>query len=224
MIGYLNGEILENADGKILLGIGEKSKGRVGYVVSVPQSGDFSGLNVGQWIELYIYTHVREDAFDLYGFHSLADKELFLVLLNVNGIGPKSALGILSAVTSDSLIEAIIQEDQGFLVKIPGIGKKTAERMVVELKDSMRKKMESGKLVLKFKSKEKNAGADSLKSEWGMDMQKEIQILNDAKAALVGLGYRENEMSPLLKQVLENTQPRVSRAEDLIKMALRHLA
>src|SRR4051812_48617089 len=136
MIGYLYGEILENSEGKILIGVGDKANsGLVGYSVSVPQNSDYSSLTPGQKIAFHIYSHVREDAFDLYGFFSRLEKSLFLILLNVNGIGPKSGLGILSAAEPSRLIGAILEDDQAFLTHIPGIGKKTAERMVVELRD-----------------------------------------------------------------------------------------
>src|SRR5262245_1010741 len=108
MIGYLNGEIIELSEGRILLGIGDRhSTGVVGYAVSVPQSLSYSNYLVGKRIELFVYTHVREEALDLYGFASQFEKNLFLLLLSVNGIGPKSALSLLSRIEPDQLVDAI---------------------------------------------------------------------------------------------------------------------
>src|SRR5690606_11499818 len=99
MIGYLKGRILEHAHGKMLvvLGSGEAAEpGAAGYLVFVPQSLTYANLAPGQVVELFVHSHVREDAFDLFGFSTRGEKELFLCLLSVNGIGPKGALGILS--------------------------------------------------------------------------------------------------------------------------------
>src|SRR5690349_8047558 len=116
MIGYLQGEILEHGDGKMLVSVGEaKSFGAVGYSITVPQGKAYNTYSAGQKIELFVYTHVREEALDLYGFSSKYEKALFLTLLSVNGIGPKSALGILSSGDIDHLVQAILEGDQAFL-------------------------------------------------------------------------------------------------------------
>jgi Holliday junction DNA helicase RuvA len=225
MIGYLQGEVLDSSDGKTIVGIGEKNNGRVGYLVTVPQSAEYQAHIVGQSVELFIYSHVREDAFDLYGFNSRMEKNLFLTLLDVNGIGPKSAMGILSAVNPQSLIEAIINEDQAYLTRIPGIGKKTAERVMVELKDKVRKKVEAGEFPINSPSHSTSPTSTvgkSSSSTAGIARQ-ELELISDAKAALVGLGYRENDIYPLLRKILEESQPRFRKAEDLVKGALRHL-
>src|SRR6185436_13942980 len=108
MIGYLQGEILEHQDGKMIIGVGDrKTTGAVGYLVSVPQSAGYGGYLPGQKIELYVYTHVREESLDLYGFSTPFEKGLFLTLLGVNGIGPKSALGLISGVEATQLVDAI---------------------------------------------------------------------------------------------------------------------
>src|SRR5690349_763374 len=105
MIGYLNGEVLEHSDGKLLVTVGDRqTSGAVGYLVSVPQNPAYASLGPGQRTELFIYTHVREDALDLFGFQTSSEKNLFCVLLEVNGIGPKSALNILSKVGLQQLI------------------------------------------------------------------------------------------------------------------------
>jgi Holliday junction DNA helicase RuvA len=225
MIGYLQGEILEHADGKMLLGVGDKKAGGVvGYSVSVPHSAFYGKYIAGQIVELFVYTHVREEAFDLYGFTTQFEKNLFLTLLSVNGVGPKSALGILSVVEPEQLVEAIIQGDQAFLTRAPGIGKKTAERVVVELRDSIKKKVDLGLLA---RSEKSFAGTSvpviegSFRS--GTSALNETPVIRDAKEALIGLGYREQEVLQLLNRVLKESEPQPQRAEDLIKTALRQL-
>src|SRR4051812_12971584 len=98
MIGYLRGEILENADGKLLLTVSASETGAVGYAVTVPQSPAYLAWLPGKSVEIFIHTHVREEALDLYGFANRMEKELFLTLLSVNGIGPKGAMGIMNKV------------------------------------------------------------------------------------------------------------------------------
>jgi Holliday junction DNA helicase RuvA len=225
MIGYLQGEILDLSDGKALVGVGSRqspqSAGMVGYSVSIPQSAANGGLLIGQTIELFIHTHVREDAFDLYGFTSRFEKELFLTLLSVNGIGPKSALGILSGVEPESLIQAIIEGDRAFLTKAPGIGKKTAERVVVELQDTVRKKAESGTL-----RSSSNTQKPSLipQSSASTGLLSDSDLVRDAKAALMSLGYRESEVQHLIRKAMDQDSIRPQKVEDLIKSALRQLA
>jgi Holliday junction DNA helicase RuvA subunit len=144
MIGYLSGKILERSDGKILIAMGTPDTGVVGYTVQVPESQGHIGLIAGSSAELFIYTHVREEALDLYGFRTAAEKDLFLTFLSVSGIGPKGALGILSGAEAGDLVQAILKADKAFLGRIPGIGKKTAERIVLELADKIRKKSDAG--------------------------------------------------------------------------------
>ncbi len=225
MIGYLQGEILEHSDGKMLIGVGDrKQSGVVGYSVAVPQSAIYGSYLAGQMIELFVHTHVREESFDLYGFNSKFEKALFLTLLTVNGIGPKSALGILSVVEPNQLVDAIIQGDQAFLTRAPGIGKKTAERVVVELRDSIKKKVDLG--ILAKTSKSKNSSQNSLEGDGvkGLENTTDTSVVRDAKAALLNLGYREQDIQQLLNQVLNDSELPPKRAEDLIRTALRQLA
>jgi Holliday junction DNA helicase RuvA len=215
MLGYLRGQILgtptEN-DGKIILGIGAAETGMVGYSVNVPRNTQYELLPTGKVIELFIHTHVREDQLDLYGFASKSEKELFLTLLSVNGIGPKGALSILSGADTNQLIQAIIDGDKALLTKLPGVGKKTAERMVLELADPLRKKMEFAPQT-----------SHSKKASSGATAAPQNSVMRDAREALVGLGYRESDVSSLLSKVFQEfeTPP---KTEELIKTALRQLA
>jgi Holliday junction DNA helicase RuvA len=226
MIGYLQGEILENQDGKLMIGIGDrKASGVVGYAVSVPQNASYPLLGTGSPIELFVYTHVREDSLELYGFSSKFEKVLFLLLLNVNGIGPKSALSILSAAEPRSLVDAIIRGDQAFLTHLPGIGKKTAERVVLELKDVLKKKLDSGAFGTVTLNRV-SIGGQSASSSLGAAAFSESTddgILRDARAALVGLGYRDHEVDSLLSRALGQLEVPPKRVEDLVKSVLRQL-
>lgn len=221
MIGFLRGEILENAEGKVLV-----LTGGVGYQVTTPITADYDALLPGKAVDLFIHTHVREDALDLYGFVSRLEKDIFLTLLNVNGIGPKVAIGILSKVDPRQLIQAILDEDKQSLTQIPGIGKKTAERVVIELGDVVRKKVESGSLLsLGFGvgASRGNRSAKLLQSVTGAAPSGANAVLNDARAALVGLGYREQDVVTLLNRVIAEMETPPQKAEELVKSALRQL-
>ncbi|MDR3607728.1 MAG: Holliday junction branch migration protein RuvA [Oligoflexia bacterium] len=214
MIGYIRGEVLEHSDGKLVLLL----ESGLGYLLHVPQSAEYGAFGVGQKASFYVHTHVREDALDLYGFETRAEKELFLTLTEVNGIGPKLALGILSKVRPAILVQAILEEDKNSLTEIPGIGKKTAERIVLELGDKVRKKLDSGTL-----HGIPTGGAS--KKALGESASHRSPVFNDARSALVGLGYREQDVTTLLNRMLadmpSDRQPK--QAEDLVRAALRNL-
>lgn len=208
MLGFLAGKIIEgSADGKALVWVGSSEHGGVGYSVTVPQGPAYLNCLPGARVEFHLYSHVREDAFDLYGFLTRGEKELFLTLLSVNGIGPKLAIGILSRVEPEHLIHAILEGDQESLKRIPGIGKKTAERVILELRDSVAKKVEAGSLTLK--KREAPPGRSSLSG--------------DAKAALVGLGYKEPDAKQMVERVLSELDVPPTQVEQVIRMALRQV-
>lgn len=220
MIGYINGQILETHEGRaIVLSAGAG----VGYAVTLPFSAAYSTLHAGAPVTLWIHTHVREDSLDLYGFLSREEKEIFLTLLTVNGIGPKGAIGILSKVEIPTLVRAILEGDQVALTEIPGIGKKTAERVVVELKDSMRKKAENGLLPNDWLMTAASVGAMSSSGSTAKSAAFAILAFREAKDALVGLGYREQEVVVVLKRVQESAPKNSPRTEEVVKQALKEL-
>jgi holliday junction DNA helicase RuvA len=226
MLGYLRGQILSTAaesDGKLIVGVGSPDHGMVGYSVSVPRNSQYELLPTGKVIELFIYTHVREDQLDLYGFGTRSEKELFLTLLGVNGIGPKGGLSILSGSDASLLIQAIVDGDRPFLTKVPGIGKKTAERVVLELAEPLKKKLAAGgfpDFQTNYSSKKSSGKATTGMTSRGTGA---TSALRDATDALTGLGYKEADVSSLLSKVLAEfeTPP---KTEELIKTALRQLA
>src|SRR5256885_5093302 len=132
MIGQLRGRLADKRPNQVLVDVGG-----VGYLVQVPLS-TFAALGeLHTEVTLLIHTHVREDAFSLYGFLSSREKHFFEMLLSASGVGPSLALKILSGMSVEELVPAIRNSDLGRLTKIPGVGRKTAERMVVELKDKL---------------------------------------------------------------------------------------
>jgi len=132
MIGSLKGKIVLKTDKSLII-----ETGGVGYKVSVSPDVLSKTSKIGDEVFLFIHTHVREDALDLYGFLNLEDLNFFEMLLNVSGIGPRSALAILGVATIETLRRAIGTGDTSYLTKISGIGRKTAEKIVIELRDKI---------------------------------------------------------------------------------------
>jgi len=175
MIGLLRGRLLEKRPNQVILDVGG-----VGYLVAVPLS-TFAALGeLHAEVTLLIHTHVREDALSLYGFLSQREKHLFELLLGASGVGPSLALKILSGMNVEELVPAIRSGDLARLTKIPGVGRKTAERMVVELKDKLE--------TVAVEPAEKPAPA----SPAGVEA--------DVKSALINLGYDERTADAALAE------------------------
>jgi len=170
MIGSINGKIILRTDKFLIV-----ETGGIGYKVNIIQNAAPEIKN-GKEIFLFVHTHVREDALDLYGFLKQEELEFFEMLINVSGIGPRGALGILSVASVDTLKKAILTGDTPYLTKISGIGKKTAEKIVIELRDKIGKE-----------------GVDAT----GASLQDEL----DALEALKSLGYSQHESREVLKKV-----------------------
>lgn len=178
MIGALKGTVVQlEADYCII-----DTAGGVGYRVFMP-GAHLAQLTMGKEIRVHVHTAVREDAIMLYGFLSREYYDLFEILLTVSGVGPKMALGILSAIKPDAFYLAVRNKDVKMLVKLPGVGKKTAERMLLELKDKI-----SGSAGETDEIQETvDAGGSGAVAE--------------AIEALVSLGYTNSEIMPVLKQI-----------------------
>ena len=180
--------------------------GNIGYEVLIP-TGRLLKYNVDQEAEFYIYYHQREDAVQLFGFESWAEREFFMVLLNVSGIGPKSALGIIGQSTLSGLYQAISGENVEFLTKVPGVGKKTAQRLVLELKDKL-----------------PESALEQCEQE-GIDIpvaQPQTMLKDEITDVLVGLGYHESEVRriyPELKKMKgQDEQTIIKRALQLLSV------
>ena len=194
MIGYVEGTISHAFADSCFVNVGG-----VGYRVFISASTR-NRLKLGQQARLFTYLSVREDAMTLYGFLSQEEYDLFMLLTGISGIGPKVALGILSAIEPQAFCKAVGQKQTSVLVKLPGIGKKTAERIIVELHD---------KLGHFSSDDEKEMSNEHIAVESADEMTEVVQ-------ALVGLGYTQAEVLPVVKR-LDLSQP----IEVLIKQALR---
>jgi holliday junction DNA helicase RuvA len=169
-----------------------------------------------QTVMMYIHYHVREDAVQLYGFTSREEQSLFRRLLEVSGIGPRVALGILSAGRPDEVVGAIYQENLGFLMKLPGIGKKTAQRIILDLKDKL------ADLPMAVSAAALAGGALSAKPGKPTGAGHGSREWLEAKEALLSLGYTEPEADRVWPQVLEKAGEAAS-AEAMVKLALQAL-
>lgn len=215
MLSYLSGIIKERQNGEMILAVGSESIGWVGYQVRTPDHPRYETLIPGEKAEVYVYSHIREDIFDLYGFISAAEKNLFTTLLSVSGVGPKLGLGLLSHTDSPTLINMILTEDKSALTSISGVGKKTAERMVLELKDVIQKKQEQG-LFGRANTAKFTSGASSASTS--------NTLFIEAYLALQGLGFKEFQAKQMVELALRKnsalSEPG-AKVEDIIKNALQ---
>jgi Holliday junction DNA helicase RuvA len=132
MIAHLNGRLLSKEATSVIVDVAG-----VGYEVSIPFSTFYEVGDVGSNVELRIYTHVKEDALQLYGFKTLLERQLFISLLSVSGVGPKIGIALLSGMSADELVTSIKNNNLARLTAVPGVGRKTAERLVVDLREKM---------------------------------------------------------------------------------------
>ncbi|MDQ2979049.1 MAG: Holliday junction branch migration protein RuvA [Acidobacteriota bacterium] len=193
MIGRLTGRLAEKAPDQVLLDVGG-----VGYLVHIPLSTFYELPEPEDPTSLWIYTHVREETLALYGFLSQRERALFLLLLTVNGVGPRVALTVLSGMPPTELVDALRKQDVRRLMSVPGVGKKTAERMVLELAEK----------AAKFSLP---PGAGSPPSV----------AADDVVSALVNLGFRKNEAERVVEGIGRAGAP--SDFGDYLKAALKKL-
>ncbi|MGE5797050.1 MAG: Holliday junction branch migration protein RuvA, partial [Ignavibacteria bacterium] len=153
MIGFLSGKIISSKPTKILLDVNG-----VGYLVNI-SINTFEKISEKNSVSLYIHTNVKEDSISLYGFYSEVEKEMFELLIGINGIGPKLAIGILSGIQVDELKNAIQSGDVSRMIAVPGIGRKTAERVVLELKNKVDQIVEKGVKEIPFSVKNEAVSA-----------------------------------------------------------------
>lgn len=188
MISYLEGELILKRQDFIIV-----KSGGVGFKLFV----HFDAGTVGEKIVLFTYLVVREDSLSLYGFKTYEELELFETLISVSGIGPKSGMGILSLADPHTIKTAIVEEDPGILTRVSGIGKKTADRVILELKN-------------KF-------SVDDLETMEGSS-RLNVSEHNDAIEALVGIGYGQNEVRKVLAEISKDKS-----LEERIRLALKEL-
>ena len=178
----------------------------VGYRIFIPLTTFYELPELGHMVTLHIHTHVKQDAISLFGFYSLQERDLFQLMISVSGIGPKIAMNILSGISVNELLQAISGGDLGKLISIPGVGKKMAERLILELKEKVIKKMIA----------ENIPAADH--------QQKEGEIVKeDVLSALVNLGYKSNVAKEALDKALQTADGELA-LDQLLKKTLKNLA
>ena|SRR3990167_4823956 len=200
MIGWLSGCIIDRQQlGHLVLDVNG-----VGYDVETSLQTFFKlESQASERVSLHIHTVVREDAFILFGFLDKTERSLFRALIKVNGVGPKVAMGILSNITPAEFIQSVHQHDILRLTQVPGVGKKTAERLLIEMKDALKNFAMMG---------EGEATPLVIKSSMRHDV-------NEAISALESLGYKHHEALTILKKIDDQTMS----CEELIRLALKHL-
>ena len=201
MIAFLTGKLLEKSANAVIIDVNG-----VGYEVLIPLSTFYELGEPGTDVKLRIHTHVREDAIQLYGFNSQREKDLYLRVISVQGIGARSGLTLLSGMNADEMIQAIRSEDLARLTSIPGVGKKTAERIIIELRDKV------GELA-----SSSTASASAGQESSGVD-----SVFDDALSALVNLGYQRNAAEKALRQTATEGTDRT--VQKYLRRALQLLA
>jgi len=199
MIGFLSGKILEKDANTVIVDVGG-----VGYEVTIPLSTFYELGEIGSDVQLRIYTLVREDALQLFGFKTSRERDIYLKLISVQGIGAKSGIAMLSGMNADEIVAAIRTNNLVRLTSIPGVGKKTAERMVIELRDKI------GELSV-------GAAASASASDHASDT-----VFDDALSALVNLGYQRNAAEKALQDASKDGAE--MSVQKLLRAALQKLA
>jgi Holliday junction DNA helicase RuvA len=202
LIGRLRGLLLEKTAPEVLI----ECNG-VGYEVTMPMTSIYTLPEVSK--EAIIYTHfvVREDAQLLYGFANKVERKLFRLLIKVNGVGPKLGLAILSGMSADQFVSCVIHDDLSTIVKIPGVGKKTAERLLIEMRD----RLKDWKLEADSSEIDNVLVVNTIENTFVNDEK------GDATNALVSLGYNQSQADKAVKSVFEKGM----KSEDIIRHALK---
>lgn len=203
MIGRLRGILIEKQPGHLLV-----EAAGLGYEVDIPYTTFFHLPETGQEVVLHTHFAVREDAHSLFGFANRLDRDLFRLLIKVNGVGPRLAVGILSGLDADQFIRCVEQRDASALVKLPGVGKKTAERLLIDMGDRI------GQLEGQFVPRHEGAVKPG---DTARQHPRQPDAPEEAEAALIALGYKPQEASKAINRVAEDGMSR----ENLIRHALK---
>ncbi|HHT96998.1 MAG TPA: Holliday junction branch migration protein RuvA [Clostridiales bacterium] len=196
MISYLRGELIEKKEKYIIIDVNN-----IGYEIALSTSAIMGLPSIGGTIKIYTHLHVREDVIALFGFITKDDLEMFKLLITVNGIGPKGALGILSGLSADEIRFAVLAEDISTITKAPGVGKKTASKLILELKD----KFELNDVFEQSISNTQNNN-------------KIMEIKDEAIQALLALGYSSSDAMRAIKQIEVDDNMTV---DELLKQCLK---
>ncbi|MBV9210822.1 MAG: Holliday junction branch migration protein RuvA [Acidobacteria bacterium] len=205
MIAHLNGTLLAKQATTVILDVGG-----VGYEVTIPLSTFYELEDAGAPVQLRIYTHVRQEALQLYGFKTARERELFMQLISVSGIGPKLGITMLSGMSADEIIASIRTNNLARLTSIPGVGKKTAERLVIELRDKITA-LSSPALEEEFAAQ---TGAGGVPTEDAMR--------DDALSALLNFGYQKSAAEKAIASAMQEGGD--ISVELILRRSLRQLA
>ena len=201
MIALIRGKIAYKGISSIVVDVSG-----VGYRVFIPLTTFYELPQAGESVTLHVHTHVKEDAINLFGFYTVQERDFFQLLISVSGIGPKLAMGIISGIPVHDLLQAISRGDVAKLVGIPGVGRKMAERLILELKEKVIKKM----------TREQIPSADEQQKAGEM-------IKEDVLSALVNLGYKNNTAKDALDKVMQLSEEELT-LDTLLKKTLKILA
>jgi Holliday junction DNA helicase RuvA len=204
MIAHLSGTLLAKHATSVIVDVGG-----VGYEVTIPVTTFYDLGELGEAVRLQIYTHVREEALQLFGFRTLRERELFTLLISVSGIGPKSAVAMLSGMSADEIVTAIRQSNYARITSIPGVGRKTAERLVIELRDKM--------AALSSPALEEQFAAGGPTAAQTEDAQRE-----DTLAALLQLGFPKPTAEKAITGAMQEGGD--LSVETLLRRSLRQLS
>jgi len=205
MIAHLSGNLLSKHTNTVILEVNG-----VGYEVTIPLSTFYDLEDVNSNVKLHIYTYVREDTLQLFGFKTLRERELFLRLISVSGVGPRLAITMIGIMSADEIIASIRTNNLARLTSIPGVGKKTAERLVIELRDKIAA-LSSPALEEEFAARDGGGASPS-----------EDAVREDALSALIGLGYQKAAADKAVTSALQEGGD--ISVEVLLRRSLRLLA
>ncbi len=201
MIGQLRGIILEKQPPQLLLDVHG-----VAYEVDAPMNTFYRLPDIGQEVILFTHLVIREDAHHLYGFYAREERALFRTLIKVNGIGPRLGLTILSSIEPSEFVRCIVNNDTANLVRLPGIGKKTAERLIIEMRDKLSDWQSSVSIGSELNPVVKKSSVSN-------------RAMQDAISALISLGYKPAEASRAVSKIEDSSLS----SEDIIRQALREM-
>lgn len=202
MIAFLSGKLIEKAANSVIIDVGG-----VGYEVLIPLSTFYELGEIGSEVQLKIFTYVREDTLQLFGFKTARERELYLKLISVQGVGAKSGITMLSGMSADEIVAAIRTDNLAKLTAIPGVGRKTAERLVIELRDKV------AELAAGVSADVSTAAGAAIGGEG---------VLDDALSALINLGYKKDAAEKALQAAIkEGAELNVQK---LLRAALQRLA
>ena len=201
MIALISGKIVHKGISHVIVDVHG-----VGYRIFIPLTTFYELPEAGQVITLHVHTNVKQDAINLFGFYTVQERDLFQLMISVSGIGPKMSMNILSGISAQELLRAISGGNVGKLVNIPGVGKKMAERLILELKEKVIKKM----MIEEMPAADDQHQAGEI-------------IIEDALSALVNLGYKSNVAKDALDKVLQASEEELVM-DQLLKKTLKILA